>query len=56
MPIYEFECSECSYIEERYTRSYRRQVSECPKCHSVSYRVISVNADQSRAWENSCRR
>jgi hypothetical protein len=38
--VYDFKCSECSYIEEKYVRSDSRE-SVCSKCNSLSHRQLA---------------
>jgi putative FmdB family regulatory protein len=41
MPIYEYECSECSQRFEKKQRFHDDPVAECPRCQSKSKRIMS---------------
>jgi|WetSurMetagenome_2_1015567.scaffolds.fasta_scaffold326436_2 putative FmdB family regulatory protein len=40
MPIYEYECNECSWRFEKKQRFHDDPVAECPKCQSKSKRIM----------------
>jgi putative FmdB family regulatory protein len=40
MPIYEYECDECSWRFEKKQRFHDEPVAECPKCQSKSKRIM----------------
>jgi putative FmdB family regulatory protein len=40
MPIYEYECSECSWRFEKKQRFHDEAVADCPKCQSKSKRIM----------------
>ncbi len=40
MPIYEYECSECSWRFEKKQRFHDEPVAECPRCQSKSKRIM----------------
>ncbi len=40
MPIYEYECSECSCRFEKKQRFHDEPVAECPRCQSKSKRIM----------------
>jgi putative FmdB family regulatory protein len=40
MPIYEYECGECSWRFEKRQRFHDEPVAECPKCQSKSRRIM----------------
>jgi putative FmdB family regulatory protein len=40
MPIYEYECSECSWRFEKKQRFHDDPVADCPKCQSKSRRIM----------------
>jgi len=39
--VYDFKCSECSYIEEKYVRSDDRE-SVCSICNKLSHRQLAA--------------
>ena len=39
--VYDFKCSECNYIEEKYVRSDDRE-SVCSECNSTSNRQLAA--------------
>jgi putative FmdB family regulatory protein len=41
MPIYEYECAQCSCHFEKRQRFYDEPIAECPNCHSKSQRVFN---------------
>jgi putative FmdB family regulatory protein len=40
MPIYEYECDECSWRFEKKQRFHDEPIAECPKCQSKSKRIM----------------
>jgi len=42
MPLYEFECTECGYVEEKMT-GFKITVLPCSKCKGKAVRIMSVS-------------
>lgn len=40
MPIYEYECTECSHADDEYQKMSAEPLTRCPKCNSDAYRKL----------------
>lgn len=61
MPIYDYECQECSQVFEVFLRSYDSKDTECPGCGSKNLkRLISasyvIRANTSESGTTCCGR
>lgn len=58
MPIYDYECSKCGHIRERYANVNTKYL-KCPKCQGSSKRLISASGvytgNQDADWIKSVR-
>jgi putative FmdB family regulatory protein len=40
MPIYEYECTECSHADDEFQKMSSPPLTRCPKCQSETYRKL----------------
>ncbi len=41
MPIYDYQCSECAHIFDRFEAMNSTPTAHCPECASLAHRVMS---------------
>lgn len=44
MPVYEYQCSECSHIEEAFQKISDAPLAVCPRCQGKLNKIISHSA------------
>lgn len=56
MPVYEYACDRCSYIEEKIlSQKFSDQNSLCPVCRRVTRRIMSRTNFNMQAWQQTKR-